>query len=167
MIELVHYPHPALLKKTKLISPGEYDDLDARIEKMFEIMYQGKGVGLAAPQVGWSASLCVINPTLEKQDEEVLINPRIVGADGREIAEEGCLSFPGIYAKILRAQSVVVDFMNERFEAQKKEFTGFAARVVQHEIDHLENILLIHRMSEADRLVNRRRLKDLKAKVSE
>lgn len=165
-MELVYYPHPALMKKAEPIKPGEYPDLEERIQEMFEIMYQGRGVGLAAPQVGWSARLCVVNPTLKKTDELVLINPKIVGADGKEIDEEGCLSFPGIYAKILRARSIVLDYMNERFEPQQVEFSDFPARVIQHEIDHLDNILLIHRMSEADRSVNRKKLKELKEKAA-
>jgi peptide deformylase len=123
-------------------------------------------VGLAAPQVGWSVRLFVMNPTLEKEDELVLINPKITAADGREIGEEGCLSFPGIYAKILRAQSIVVEFQDQSFNSQRREFSDFPARVIQHEIDHLDNILLIHRMSEAEKSLNKKKLKELKSKAS-
>ncbi|MHC4944713.1 MAG: peptide deformylase [Planctomycetota bacterium] len=165
-MELVHYPHPALLVKTHSIKPGDCDDMDERIAKMFEIMYQDNGVGLAAPQVGWSVRLFVMNPTLEKEDELVLINPKITAADGREIGEEGCLSFPGIYAKILRAQSIVVEFQDQSFNSQRREFSDFPARVIQHEIDHLDNILLIHRMSEAEKSLNKKKLKELKSKAS-
>jgi len=164
-MEIVHYPHPALLKPTQEIKPGDYPDLEERIRDMLELMYQGKGVGLAAPQVAWSVRLCVINPTLDEGGEMVLVNPKVVDAVGREVGEEGCLSFPGIYGKILRALTITVEYQDERFQPKRQELSGFAARVIQHEIDHLDNILLIHRMSEAEKVLNRRKINDLKAKI--
>ena len=100
-MELVYYPHPALSAPTLDVEPGVVDDLEARIRRMFTIMYQNKGVGLAAPQVAWSVRLFVANPTGEERDESVFINPGIIQSSGRVEDEEGCLSFPGVYAKVL------------------------------------------------------------------
>lgn len=166
-MEIVYYPHPALFDPTVPLEEGRYEDLEERIAEMFRLMYGNNGVGLAAPQVAWNARLFVANPTHDKKDELVLINPRITAADGRETGEEGCLSFPGVYAKVLRAKSITVEFFDEKFEPMVMECSDLLARIVQHELDHLENILLVHRMSEADKSVNRKKLKELKAAASE
>lgn len=166
-MQLVHYPHPALLTRTETIEPGQIEDLEDRITEMFRLMNEHRGIGLAAPQVGWNVRLCCINITEEPEDNIVLINPKIVKAEGRELGEEGCLSFPGIYAKILRATDIVVEYQNENFDHMQMECSGLLARVVQHEIDHLDRILLVHRMSEADKSVNKKKLKELKEKATQ
>jgi peptide deformylase len=162
-MELVYFPHPALMTPTKKILPQEYDDLEDRIREMFDIMYRNRGVGLAGPQVAWNASICTINPTLEPMDELVLINPKIISRTGGVEGEEGCLSFPGIYAKVNRAQTVVVRYDNVAFERVELECSDLLARIVQHELDHLDNILLIHRMSQTDKFKNRKRLDELRS----
>lgn len=165
-MEIVCYPHPALLTPTREVTPEDAVTLGARIRELFRIMYEGKGIGLAAPQVAWNVRLFVMNSTGEAADERVLINPRILRHEGSETGEEGCLSFPGIFAKISRAAAVTVAFLNERGEASKLDLEGLEARIVQHELDHLENILLIHRMSPAEKIKHRRQLKELRAQFS-
>jgi peptide deformylase len=162
-MELIYYPHPALTEPTKDIHPGDWEDLESRIREMFEIMYRNKGVGLAGPQVAWSVNLCIINPTGEEKDELVLLNPKIVSTEGAVEDEEGCLSFPGIYAKVRRANAVVVEYEDQRFEPKRMDCNDLMARIVQHELDHLDNVLLVHRMSKTDKFKNRKRLEELKA----
>ena len=165
-MEVIHYPHPGLLAPTRDISPGEFPDLQDRIDEMFDLMYKSQGVGLAAPQVNWNARLCIVNPTGEKADELVLINPKIKEPQGKVVGEEGCLSFPGIYAKVVRAENIVVQYLNENMEPRTLECDDILARIIQHEVDHLENILLVHRMSQADRFKNRKKLKELRTVLS-
>ncbi len=155
-MELVTYPHPALLKKTRLVESFD-DDLQSRIDAMIRIMHESDGVGLAAPQVGWSVRLLVLNPGGEAEDE-VLINPEILRRRGRVVGEEGCLSFPGIFVQVERALEIEVEYTDRNGERRTETRKDFAARIIQHEIDHLENILLLHRMSPADRVRVKREL---------
>lgn len=165
-MDIVYYPHPALLEPTKAVEPDQAEGLGEKIREMFDLMYRYRGVGLAAPQVAWNVRLFIVNPTGEAEDERVLINPRIIGSDGNEEGEEGCLSFPGIYAKVRRALNITVEYQDERFESHKLDCSGLLARIIQHELDHLDNILLVHRMTEADKFINRKKLKELKERIS-
>ena len=165
-MEIVHYPNPALMAPVREISSGDEEDLKGRIREMFYLMYSSNGVGLAAPQVAWSVKLCIVNPTGEPKDELVLINPKITKFEGEQDGDEGCLSFPGIYAKIKRAQTIELVYHNERFERKILTCSDLLARIIQHELDHLDNVLLVHRMSKADKYTNRRKLKELKAAFS-
>ena len=108
----------------------------------------------------------MINPTGDTEDEQIFVNPRITEREGSEVDEEGCLSFPGIYAKIIRAESIVVEYLNEKAAPVRLRCEGILARIIQHELDHLDNILLVHRMSQSDKFKNRRKLKELKAVMS-
>src|SRR5262249_46093162 len=124
-----------------------------------------KGVGLAAPQVGLKKRLLVLNPTGEPADELVLVNPRIVELSGPPtLFEEGCLSFPGIYAGGNRPDPC----RGQAFRADGPPFeetdSGFKSRIVQHENDHLEGVLLVDRMSPADRLRHKAALEELVSK---
>ncbi len=160
-MELVTYPHPALLRKAAPLTAVDAD-VNARIDEMLRIMKESKGVGLAAPQVAWSVRLLVLNPGDDPNDDIVLVNPTIKKKRGRQLGEEGCLSFPGIFVQVERAQEIEIEYRDRRFEQKQGTFSDFIARIIQHEIDHLDNILLVHRMSPADRL---RVKKDLEALV--
>jgi peptide deformylase len=132
---------------------------------MLEVMYESGGIGLAAPQVGLGLRLLVINETgdREKADQElVLVNPTITSR-GKEttLYEEGCLSFPEIYAEVSRPDACTVQAQDVKGEALSLELTGFLSRIVQHELDHLEGILLVDRMSAGDKLRNRAALENL------
>ncbi|MFG0320379.1 MAG: peptide deformylase [Planctomycetota bacterium JB042] len=159
-MELVTYPHRALLEKTRPIETFD-DELRSRIDEMRRIMHESEGVGLAAPQVAWSAKLLILNPGDDPEADEVLINPTILKRRGRVMGEEGCLSFPGIYVAVERAKEIDVRYRTPTGEEKVETRADFVARIIQHEIDHLENILLVHRMSPADRVRVKRDLEAL------
>jgi peptide deformylase len=125
--------------------------LQTLIDDMFETMYNGSGVGLAAPQVGESIRLFVMDADVmtEDTDEEdigplVFINPEIILKSDSQVAiEEGCLSIPGIRDSINRPESVTVKFLDRNFKTRELKVTGWSSRVIQHEIDHLDGILFI------------------------
>src|SRR5262245_49516575 len=111
-MEIVVYPDPRLLRKTAPVA-AVTDEVRANVAEMLKLMYQDRGVGLAAPQVGWSARVFVMNPSgdaAKPEDEVVLINPKLVKRAGRIRGEEGCLSFPGIYVEVERAKSIVIQW---------------------------------------------------------
>lgn len=157
---VVCYPDPILRRKTAPITEID-DDVRRRAQEMVEIMYQAKGVGLAGPQAGWGARICVLNCTGEKGAEGVYINPRIVKAEGDETLEEGCLSLPGIHVKIRRTTWVNVEAYDLNGNELYIEAEGIEARAWQHEIDHLDGVLIVDRMSPAQRLFHARALKEL------
>jgi peptide deformylase len=146
--EIVKYPDPILQKPTEPVT--EFDDeLRLLVDDMFESMYAAQGIGLAAPQIGISKRLTVIDLSFKKNPEEkiVLINPEIIHKEGKQNEEEGCLSLPEIREKVSRAESVRVraqDVTGKWFEIDGEELL---ARAFQHEIDHLEGILFIFRVS--------------------
>lgn len=160
-LELIYYPDPSLMKPAAEI-PVVDDRIRARAARMIEIMHEKKGVGLAANQVGWLERLIVICPTAEAGEEIVLVNPVITASAGKMRGEEGCLSIPGLYADVERFESVTVralDLAGEEFELEGEELLSV---VLQHEIDHLEGILFISRMTPADRDRHKKRLLEMK-----
>jgi peptide deformylase len=160
ILEITTYPHPALRK-----CAAEVDDVDAALRKtilaMIETMYLNKGVGLAAPQVGVPKKVLVFNPSSEKREEQVLINPTIIERRGAMEGEEGCLSFPGIYGVVRRNAHIVVAAYDLEGNAVEFPATDFVARLLQHEIDHLEGMLLVDRMTPESRILMRDALKAL------
>lgn len=167
-MEIVKYPAPVLETPGKKIAEIT-DEIRERVREMFAVMYEARGVGLAAPQVGWGVRIFVCNRTgdPEETDEElVLVNPEIVQRSGREIGEEGCLSFPGLTVHVARATRVKVRFVNLDGETCELETDDpFLARILQHENDHLDGILFITRMTPADRLSApvQKKLRELRA----
>lgn len=159
--QLTLYPEPVLRKVAAEVESFD-EELRETVAAMLECMYASKGVGLAAPQVGLQKRILVVNPTGEKDDELVLINCRILDRSGSpSLYEEGCLSFPGIYAEIERPDRCRVEAQDLSGETVVREFDGFVSRIVQHEYDHLEGVLLVDRMSSADKLVHKAALQDL------
>jgi len=161
-VRIVYYPDPVLLKPAEKADPcGE--DSAALIEGMREAMDLERGVGLAAPQVGVSKRVLLVNTREEQEKEHVLINPEIVQLGGlREWGEEGCLSFPGIWGSVLRYTEVEVSYESPEGEDLVMKAEGFLARVLQHEIDHLDGRIFVDLMRPADRDLNRSRLRELK-----
>ncbi|MCP3920508.1 MAG: peptide deformylase [bacterium] len=162
--DLTLFPAPVLRKVAEPVEAFD-EDVARTVEAMFELMFKSKGVGLAAPQVGLKRRILVLNETGEQDKPEqnlVLINPTILATSGpRKPFEEGCLSFPGIYAEVQRPECCKVeahDVHGERFEA---DYDGFTSRIIQHEHDHLEGVLLVDRMSPVDKLRNRGALEEL------
>jgi peptide deformylase len=155
------YPAPVLRKQAEPIESFD-EDLKRTVEAMFERMRASEGVGLAAPQVGLRRRIAVVCPTGEKEDDLALVNPRILSSGGPRVAgEEGCLSFPGIYGEVIRPDRIAIRFQDLSGEEHEREFGGFFARVIQHELDHLEGVLLVDRMTPADKLRNKAELQEL------
>jgi len=156
-LHIVKYPHPTLRHRSK---PLRRVDAELRrlVAEMFELMYAHKGVGLAANQVDLPYRLFIVNLASEpaaKQDELVFINPVITSRKGNAQDDEGCLSFPDIFAPVRRPERCVVSAYNLRGDFVRYELSGLAARAVQHEYDHLDGVLFIDRLDEDARLTVR------------
>ena len=150
LLEILQAPHPVL--KTKAKPVARVDEALRRLAAdMFETMYKAPGIGLAAPQVGVSERLIVLD--VADGDERrpmTLVNPEIVWRSGdRATAEEGCLSLPGQFADVTRPQAVKVRYLTEHGAEQELETDGLLARCIQHEIDHLDGILATDRAIDA------------------
>jgi peptide deformylase len=161
-LKIVNYPAPILLDVAKPVAKFD-ENLRALVADMFETMYKNRGVGLAAPQVGKSLRLFVMDCSGGEDESQkiALINPEILAQEGASVAEEGCLSFPGIYTKIERELRVVVRAQNvdgEIFELDGKDLT---ARCVLHETDHCEGIVFLDRMSALKRELAKRKIRRL------
>ena len=153
--EVTLYPDPVLRKPAAPVEAFD-DDLKDTIQAMFVRMRESKGVGLAAPQVGLKIRILVVNHTGEDGDDLALVNPEIQKLWGpRDVMEEGCLSFPGIYGEVTRPEKVKLTAQTPEGEAFEEVYDGFLSRVIQHEMDHLEGVLLVDRMSPADKLKNK------------
>ncbi len=162
--DLTLYPDPVLRRVAEPV--GEFDEeLQEIVRAMFRRMTASKGVGLAAPQVGLRRRILVLNPTENPEDDLALVNPRIVDRSGpTSVMEEGCLSFPTIYAEIERPEECTVEAWSPEGERIEATFLGFPSRVIQHEHDHLEGVLLVDRMSPADKLRHKADLEELVAR---
>ena len=161
-MKLVHYPHPALRHKSKPITTID-KQLHLHIGGMMEVMYDAKGLGLAAPQVALPYQLLVMNITgdpKQPEREEVFINPQIVERKGFMEDEEGCLSFPGLYQKIRRSKQIKVRAYNLKGELVERVCEGLESRAWQHEIDHLNGVLFIDMMGPIARLSSRSSVKN-------
>jgi peptide deformylase len=155
------YPEPVLRKRAEPVERFD-EELQAFVAAMFQRMRDSQGVGLAAPQVGHRLRILVLNPTGEPGDDLALVNPEIVERSGPQTTfEEGCLSFPSIYAEVVRPDRCRVQARDVQGEAIELELEGFPSRIVQHEYDHLEGVLLVDRMSPGDEVRNKAALEDL------
>jgi peptide deformylase len=162
ILKIVKYPEPVLSQ------PGEpVTEFDAKLAKlaedMFETMYASQGIGLAAPQVAVSKRLTVIDLSLGKDPAQklILVNPEVIFREGKQYEEEGCLSFPDIREKVVRAAKVRIraqDLKGKWFEMDGEELLS---RAFQHEIDHLDGMLFVFRMSALKRDINLRKIRKL------
>ena len=160
--EIVKYPDPILERKTEPVT--EFDDeLRALVDDMFESMYAAKGIGLAAPQIGLSKRLTVIDLSFKEKPEDkiVLVNPEIIFREGKQYEEEGCLSLPEIREKVSRAAKVRVKAQNLKGEWFEMEGEELLSRAFQHEIDHLDGILFFRRVSTLKRDLILRRIRKM------
>lgn len=129
------------------------DDLDAKLKSMAETMYNNRGVGLAGPQVGDSRRILVADLSYVVngkygQNYIAMVNPEIVNnSEAKESSDEGCLSFPGLSVIVERSQSIRVKFFSPHGEESERDFDGWQARIIQHEIDHLDGVTLLRRAS--------------------
>ena len=157
---IIHYPAPRLAEPATPISQFN-EGLSRLAERMFELMFAARGVGLAAPQVGLAVRLFVASPTFDLNDRQVYINPQITHPEGTQEGEEGCLSFPGISCKVKRKKIATIRALGLNGSEFERTDEDLAARIFQHETDHLDGRLLVHRMGSVARLTNRRALKKL------
>ncbi len=146
-LSIIHYPHPTLQHRSRPIVR-----VDARLREMaaemLELMYENEGVGLAANQVNLPIRMFVANPSGERGEGEewVVINPVIDRPKGSEAAQEGCLSVPGVYAQVKRPKTVRLQGYDLSGGEINRELDGFVARVVQHEVDHLDGVMFFNRI---------------------
>ena len=161
ILPILAYGSPVLKKTAKEIT-SDYPNLNQLIDNMWETMYASNGVGLAAPQVGISIRMFIIDASPFVDEElmnekevktlsnfkKIFINPKIISEDGNLWDfNEGCLSIPEVREDVLRKEEILITFFNENFECEKLKLNGLAARVVQHEYDHIEGILFTDHLS--------------------
>jgi peptide deformylase len=170
------YGQPVLRQEATDVQE-DYPNLQALIDNMFETMYNADGVGLAAPQVGLSLKMFVLDADVLKDDypecegfKRVMINPEIIEESEETISlEEGCLSLPGVHEKVARAKVIKVKYLDGKLNPHEDVIKGFAARVVQHEYEHLEGHVFIDNISAIRRQLNKSKLSNIikgKAKCS-
>jgi peptide deformylase len=146
-------------------SVGDFDEnLSGLIDDLFDSMRAAEGVGLAAPQIGFSLRVLVIDVSSQQPEHGpiALINPSIVVTEGEQIGEEGCLSFPNLYGDVKRYEFVKVEAIDKEGQTFSTEGSGFYARALQHEIDHLNGILFVDHLKPLKRQLMRNALKRLK-----
>ncbi len=164
---ILKHGHPVLKKKAIRVENVD-EGIKNLASDMLETMYAAPGIGLAAPQVGESVRLIVVDVKREEVDDPdarapmVLINPEILKEEGLCSEEEGCLSFPGIRALVKRPESITVRALNEHGESvELTDIGGILARCIQHEIDHLDGVVFVDKISKTDRLFLSGKLKKL------
>lgn len=154
ILPIYTYGQPVLRKPTEEIS-ADYPELRTLIENMFQTMYHSDGVGLAAPQIGLSIRMFVIDASPMEEDfpgidtgRRTFINPTITNTSEETVTyEEGCLSLPGIHEKVSRPEKITIHYFDENFAEHTDTYNGFFARIVQHEYDHLEGHVFSDRVS--------------------
>lgn len=161
ILKIITYPDPFLKKQTKPVEDIN-DDVQKLIEDMADTMYEAPGVGLAAIQVGEDRSIIVFDPEADKENRpyQVLINPEIVSKEGEFLSEnEGCLSVPEFRSDVKRAEFTVVTGLDRNGNPVRMEAHGLLSVILQHEIDHLNGILFIERISSLKRGIYKRKVK--------
>lgn len=145
-LNILEYPDPRLRNKGQLVTNFD-EKLQHIIDDMFETMYAAPGIGLAATQVDIALRLFVVDLSEEKNEPQVFINPEIIEKDGIEEMEEGCLSFPGVYAKVQRADHIKVKAQDRHGQSFELSTGGLLAVCIQHELDHLEGKVFVDYLS--------------------
>jgi peptide deformylase len=175
MIYPIHaYGHPVLRKKAEPIG-NDYPKLNEIIENMFDTMYHSKGVGLAAPQVGLSIRLFVIDAEPFSEDDElaagfkkVFINANMIEEEGEQWKfNEGCLSIPGIREDVQRRPVITLKYWDEFFKEHTETFSGLPARIIQHEYDHIEGILFTDRLTALKKKLLKGKLNDISKGITD
>ena len=160
--EVVKYPDAALAQRADEVR--EFDgELKTLVDEMFESMYAAQGIGLAAPQIAVGKRIAIIDVSFKKRPEErlVLINPEIIERTGKQLEEEGCLSLPDIREKVQRAAWVKVRAQNVKGEWFEMEGEELLSRALQHELDHLDGVLFIDRISRLKREMALRKIRKM------
>jgi peptide deformylase len=161
-MKIVLYPHPALRRKSRPLTSID-DKVRGHVREMFELMYEARGLGLAANQVALPYQFLIMNLTADPKQpehEEVYINPLIIERKGTVEEEEGCLSLPKLYGKVRRAKNVKVHAYNLKGESVEITANDLAARVWQHEVDHLHGELFIDKLGPIGKFNSRGSIKE-------
>jgi peptide deformylase len=179
ILPIVAYGDPILKKVAEEISE-DYPGLDKLIADMFETMYNANGVGLAAPQIGKSIRLFIVDAAPFAEDDEdgenahlknfkkIFINPIIESEKGKEWGfHEGCLSIPGIREEVFRKEKVKISYQDENFKMHEETYDGYAARIIQHEYDHLEGILFTDKIAPLRKRLLKRKLEEITKGVAD
>ncbi|MDR1170428.1 MAG: peptide deformylase [Prevotellaceae bacterium] len=169
ILQIYLYGSDVLRKKTELVTP-DYADLKQLIDNMYETMYNAEGVGLAAPQVGRSIRLFIVDASAmadeypeAKEFKKTFINPSIIETYGDPFTySEGCLSVPKIREDIVRDSIVKINYFDENFTEHTDVYDGIVSRIIQHEYDHIEQILFTDRMSQLKKKLLKRKLNNIK-----
>lgn len=166
--KIVKFGDPVLEREGELVTEFGTPELHQFVQDMFDSMYAAKGVGLAAPQVGVSRQIAVIDISgglkeedVPPQEKIVMINPQIIHKEGKQVGEEGCLSIPGFREQVKRAKKCTIRAQNVEGEWFEKDGEDLLARAMQHEIDHLHGILFIQHVSSLKRDLIKRKIKKL------
>ena len=164
ILKIVKYPEPVLQQVGEPVTEFN-DELRKFVADMFETMYASQGIGLAAQQVGVAKRVTVIDLSQGEDPAQKLtiINPEIISRDGKLYEEEGCLSFPDIIEKVVRAAKVKIRAQDEYGKWFEMDGDDLLARCFQHEIDHLDGVLFLYRMSPLKRSLNLRKIRKLQA----
>ena len=165
VLEVVNYGNPILRKVCEPVK--DFTNLDAVVDDMFDSMYEAEGIGLAANQVGIDLNLFIIDITHTEESESthIFINSSIIETGGdEELFQEGCLSLPGIALDVLRPEKVKLRYQTLDEQWHEDEFEGLLARAIQHEMDHLNGVFIVDRVSEIERIQYQKELKDLERK---
>jgi len=173
ILPIVAYGDPVLKREAEDIDKN-YEGLDELIENMFETMYGAQGIGLAAPQIGKSIRLFIVDASPFGEDEEdpeaqkvkdfkeVFINAQIVEEKGESfVFPEGCLSIPHIREDVTREDTITIEYYDRDWNFQRKEFDGYAARIIQHEYDHIDGVLFTDRLNPLKKKLLKRKLADI------
>lgn len=163
--KIIYLPDPCLRRVSKEVDVFD-DDLQTLIDDMFETMYDAKGVGLAAPQIGINMRLSVIDVAGDKKQQLVLINPKIVHSEGKKSYQEGCLSVPGAFDTVVRAEKVTLSALDRDGKTYELQAQDLLAECIQHEIDHLDGKLFIDLLSPLKRNMARKKLNKYKRSIA-
>jgi peptide deformylase len=168
ILPIVAYGDPVLKKEAEEIE-NDYPNLSQLLENMYETMYKAEGVGLAAPQIGKSIRLFIVDASPFEEDEPSLkgfkktfINPIIVEEEGKEWGfNEGCLSIPGVREDVMRKPDIIIEYMDEDFNLIEEKYSGIAARIIQHEYDHVEGVLFTDKINPLKRRLLKTKLNNI------
>jgi len=168
ILPIVAFGTPVLKQKANNIDK-DYEGLSELIDNMFETMHEASGVGLAAPQIGKSIRLFIVDASPFEEDEpelkdfqQVFVNPEILEEEGEEWSfNEGCLSIPHVREDVSRKSKIRIRYQDEHFDTYEEEFKGIAARIIQHEYDHIEGVLFTDYLSPLKKRMLKRKLNDI------
>ena len=161
VLEVVHYGDPILRKKCNSVK--DFSKLESLLNDMFDTMYEENGIGLAANQVGFDMNLFIIDISGIEEDEKtrVFINGEIINSEGESWFEEGCLSIPDIRLNVKRPDIIKFKYQDEKGQEFEEDFDGLLARAIQHEVDHLNGVFIVDRVSKSEKMSVAKELKNI------